>query len=111
MNEEGGHWTLAVIDMEFKTIKYYDSFNGSEKDFVLTLLQTFLTKNYDTECQWEGEYVEGTPKQKNGYDCGVFVCQYAKYISSSQPMSFTQDDMVDIRQKMVVELCENKLFD
>ena len=30
---------------------------------------------------WYTEIVKKIPKQTNLYDCGVFVCQYAKYLS------------------------------
>lgn len=34
--------------------------------------------------------VENIPLQENYYDCGVFACKYAEFISRRAPLTFTQ---------------------
>lgn len=33
------------------------------------------------------------PTQANGYDCGVFVCMYAYYLSMGKELTFTQESL------------------
>ena len=37
------------------------------------------------------------PKQRNNYDCGVFVCRYASAVYSllDQPVTFQEDNQLD----------------
>ena len=35
-------------------------------------------------------YKTNTPQQRNGYDCGVFMCKSADYISQDARLDFTQ---------------------
>ena len=45
----------------------------------------------DLPGQWTCEYsIANTPRQENGFDCGVFICMYAKLISEGAPLQFTQ---------------------
>nr|XP_011313120.1 PREDICTED: uncharacterized protein LOC105272618 [Fopius arisanus] len=39
------------------------------------------------------------PRQKNFWDCGVFLCTYAEYSSRKVPFDFSQDDIRRIRRK------------
>merc|ERR1712228_1002701 len=47
---------------------------------------------------------EDIPLQRNGVDCGVFVCQYAERIARRASMSFGQADMPATRCKMMEEI-------
>lgn len=40
------------------------------------------------------------PTQHGSVDCGVFVIEYAKHLVRQQPMTFTQEDMPSIRNKL-----------
>lgn len=50
------------------------------------------------------------PKQRNGVDCGVFLCKYMDYLSREEPMNFTQDDMSYFRVLIGVEIINGKLL-
>ena len=39
------------------------------------------------------------PKQRNGSDCGVFMCQFADCISRDKVFEFDQKDMQYFRQR------------
>lgn len=106
-----GHWALIVVSFDTKTISYYDSCDPS----AVYLQQCQLILNYLTEeyrnkkndrldvSKWKFECVQ-CPKQNNCYDCGVFVCQYANFISQDLPLSFSQQDMPNFRKKMISQL-------
>ncbi|XP_055300805.1 sentrin-specific protease 1-like isoform X2 [Sitodiplosis mosellana] len=113
---DGGHWCMAIIDMRYRTIKYYNSI-GAPNDAVLTSLLQYLKDEYRDKKReefdmsgWQKENVLGLniPQQDNGYDCGVFSCMYAEFITRNQSLnrdSFSQNDMIYFRKKMTYELC------
>ena len=52
----------------------------------------------------------GVPRQENGHDCGVFICQFAKHYCFNFKNDFCQNDITDyIRDEMAYEL-ENGLI-
>jgi len=50
------------------------------------------------------------PIQQNSSDCGVFMCQYAEYVSRRVPVNFAQSNMAYFRRRMVWEICTGKLM-
>lgn len=59
---------------------------------------------------WQINYQRGIPLQKNGSDCGVFVCKYAECVAFDIPFNFSQKDMPRIRDAMIYELLANTLL-
>ena len=51
------------------------------------------------------------PLQKNGFDCGVFLCQYAEHLSRRAPLDFTQAGMRNYRKRMIYELLTGELLE
>lgn len=56
------------------------------------------------------ENAKDIPRQNNDYDCGVFICMYAEFISRNRQFTFTQDDMEYFRKKMIHEICTGTLL-
>jgi sentrin-specific protease 1 len=56
------------------------------------------------------KYSKGIPQQKNGYDCGVFVCMFAEYLSRNESFDFDQKHMDYFRRKITYEIVHNKLL-
>lgn len=111
----GNHWCLAVIDLRKKTIEYYDSPGNANDSGLKKLLQFFTdamankqAAKKDTK-SWRSSYLKG-PTQSNGSDCGVFVCQFANYVSRDLPIHFTQHDMAYFRKRMAIEILNGKLM-
>jgi len=44
------------------------------------------------------------PQQTNGFDCGIFVCEYAENISRKSNFNFTQKDTDFIRERIKTEI-------
>jgi sentrin-specific protease 1 len=42
-----------------------------------------------------------TPQQQNGYDCGVFTCTCADFLSVGLPLDYSQRDIKEQRKRMV----------
>ena len=56
---------------------------------------------------------QGTPQQENGYDCGVFTCQFLHALSQGEEddFGFTQVDMPYLRRRMIWEIGNAQLRD
>ena len=53
-----------------------------------------------------------TPQQENGFDCGVFTCQFMETLSRGEEFfNFTQKDMPYFRRRMIWEIGNTKLRD
>ncbi|KAI8977985.1 hypothetical protein BDB01DRAFT_294491 [Pilobolus umbonatus] len=109
------HWTLGVIDMKRKTISVYDSLGGNH-DHTLSLLLKYLQQEHKDKKKQEYDvsgWTLSTPKdiplQQNMSDCGVFTCYYAERLSANKPFDFTQDDMIVLRRRMVLNILDKHL--
>ncbi|XP_010149139.1 PREDICTED: sentrin-specific protease 2-like, partial [Eurypyga helias] len=112
------HWTLVVIDVKEKTVRYFDS-AGQDGDSICQTLLQYLKQESQEKRNLELISSEWTihsmqpheiPQQMNGSDCGVFVCKYADFISQEKPMTFTQSHMPYFRKMMVWEIIHQQLL-
>ncbi|KFV08433.1 Sentrin-specific protease 2, partial [Tauraco erythrolophus] len=112
------HWTLVVIDIRKKTIKYFDSMGQKGGKTCETVFQYNLNESRErrnlelTFSEWTLRSMESyeIPQQSNGSDCGVFMCKFADYISRDKPITFTQSHMPYFRKKMVWEIIHQQLL-
>merc|ERR1711916_286275 len=93
ININDSHWTLDVIDIGKKKICYLDSYhNPYEKAFDCLqkyLFDEHLDKKGECKNDWlkfKHERWTNIPQQLNSYDCGVFVCKAAEFISDKMPL-------------------------
>lgn len=109
------HWALAVVDNKRKTISYFDSLASRGNVSAVELLQVYMSKEAERLLLPPVTYDlipgEKTPQQQNGFDCGVFTCTVAKFMSREQPLSFGQQDMRNIRRRMAYEIILQTLLD
>ncbi|KAF3936154.1 hypothetical protein ABW19_dt0201871 [Dactylella cylindrospora] len=105
------HWTLSFINVKKKQFEYYDSLAGNWDP--ISLLREFMKQEVGAkyvDSEWKDYYPrDKTPQQKNGVDCGVFLCKTAEVICRDGIMSFSQDDIPKIRRMMQVELLKGDL--
>lgn len=112
----GMHWCMSIIDFRDKSIRYYDSMGGSNRE-CLPALKKYLEdesldkkkKPYDTS-NWTFEIMKGIPQQMNGSDCGVFSCTFAEFICANREITFSQNDMPYFRMKMVYEILKGRIL-
>jgi len=113
---KGVHWTMAIIDMRKKTILYYDSKGGANKNLLDTLEKYLREESLDKRNQsfdtrnFRIEKARNVPQQKNNNDCGVFSCMIAEYITRNAPITFSQDNVVYFRKKMALEIVDGELW-
>ncbi|XP_072496507.1 sentrin-specific protease 2 [Notamacropus eugenii] len=112
------HWSLVVIDMRKKTIRYLDSM-GQKSHRICNLMLHYLQEESKTKRSRELVSAEWTlesakpyeiPQQSNGSDCGMFTCKYADYLSQDKPITFTQNQMPHFRKRMVWEILHQQLL-
>ncbi|XP_027731055.1 sentrin-specific protease 2 isoform X1 [Vombatus ursinus] len=112
------HWSLVVIDVRKKTIRYLDSM-GQKGHRICSLMLRYLQDESKTKrnkeldpAEWTLESVKAyeIPQQLNGSDCGMFTCKYADYLSQDKPITFTQNEMPHFRKRMVWEILHQQLL-
>ena len=94
----GMHWTLAIVDMKCKEIRYYDSMNGNNAECLRALRNYLRDEHADKKSsarfditEWTCLHVKDIPQQMNGSDCGMFACKFAEFISRGKfEFNFTQ---------------------
>lgn len=111
----GNHWCLICVNFIEKNVKYYDSLGGKNPK-CLNIIFDYLKQEYENKkneefnCSgWKLMDAEDCPKQQNGYDCGVFTCINAEYLSRDAKLDFVQDDMPILRNRICYEILNNRL--
>jgi sentrin-specific protease 1 len=61
---------------------------------------------------WVDYCPRDTPQQENGYDCGVFACQFLEALSRGMdsPFNFSQRNMTFLRRRMILEIACTELL-
>jgi sentrin-specific protease 1 len=92
----GSHWALVVVDMRRKRIEYYDSMDGSGLRYCQTILRYLRDEGLRFGIPVMAEEwslfvpMRGVPKQRNGCDCGVFLCIFVLLLAEGVPLRFDQ---------------------
>ncbi len=111
----GLHFTCAVIYMEQKKIKYYNSLRFDNltrhgcrhkikmQEDTLQVLRKYLQnenekdKHKDLPNEWKLYTMCKVPQQDttNTTDCGVFVCMYCNLILNDYKLDFSQNNITN----------------
>ncbi|KAG1942364.1 sentrin-specific protease 2 isoform X2 [Pimephales promelas] len=114
----GVHWSLAVVDLKTKSVLSYDSM-GQRHDDICNMILLYLKEEFKVKkgkdldlSKWTLSSLRPSeiPQQKNGSDCGVFICKYADYISRGRSLTFRQNHMPYFRKVMIWEILNQKLL-
>ena len=109
VNEDNCHWTLAVVDVVNEELVYYDSYHKRNPQVLDSLWEWYrgmmIVKGEmkDDTAAWPKKYPNDIPEQKNGIDCGVFMCKYADCLGLGDEFEFNEEDMPGFRDDMVVQ--------
>lgn len=111
INIKNNHWACAVIFIQEKRIQFYDSIGGDGTYYMRALLDYVKdewrrkTQGQDLPNVSEWKLVStniNTPRQENGFDCGVFTCMYADFLSMGYPLTFNQEHITKCRQRIAL---------
>ncbi|KAF8528061.1 cysteine proteinase [Hysterangium stoloniferum] len=118
VNHGNVHWTLSAINFRKKRIEAYDSMGHYRPEVYKTLRNYLDLEHRDKKMKpfdftdWVDHFDEDIPKQENGYDCGVFTCQFMESLSRGvEEFAFDQSDMVYIRNRMTWEIGKGKMWE
>jgi sentrin-specific protease 1 len=115
VNMSNVHWACAVIYIQDRKIQFFDSMGGDGMYYMKALLQylkdEWATKNNSQELPALSEWrlitcTADTPKQENGFDCGVFTCMFADFLSVGYPLTFTQDHITRCRERIALSILQ-----
>ncbi|TFY69051.1 hypothetical protein EVJ58_g649 [Rhodofomes roseus] len=118
VNHHNAHWTAAAINFRRKRIESYDSM-GMPRQNVFKLLRGYLDAEHRNKKRepfdfsgWKNFVLVDTPQQENGFDCGVFTCQFLESLSRGEEhFAFKQANMSYLRRRMIWEIGNSKLRD
>jgi sentrin-specific protease 1 len=110
ININNQHWALAVVHMDIKEIRYYDSIFGENKGnpYMESLLRWLKDVGIKTS-DWKCVGVRDIPQQNNGSDCGMFTILFCDFLSDDLPMAFSQKEINHYRKKTVIKLLNGRL--
>lgn len=106
------HWTCVVIYMQEKRIQFYDSMGGDGYHYTDGLMR-YLKDEWAAKKGGELPDVDKwtivgaekrIPRQKNGYDCGVFTCMFADFLSMDRPLTFDQTHINQCRDRIALSI-------
>ncbi|CAL8086002.1 unnamed protein product [Orchesella dallaii] len=117
------HWRLVVVDPRRRVIRAFNSSRKNSRDLLICKnIQRFLEFEETKQTKQRGEiieargnwainFVENIPQQGNSWDCGVFILQYAEYLSRHQSdFDFSQEHMPYYRQRVMHEIISERLL-
>mmetsp|Transcript_16086 Transcript_16086/g.46080 ORF Transcript_16086/g.46080 Transcript_16086/m.46080 type:complete len:223 (-) Transcript_16086:370-1038(-) len=105
---EPSHWTLGVINYKHQRFDYYNSLGNpipaTSRAGMRKLAQWIAgratgsagdpTTGPPDGDKWKFHRM-ACPQQQNWIDCGVFVCQYANYLSTGRPLWQSEDGSIE----------------
>ncbi|XP_078610377.1 uncharacterized protein LOC144881295 [Branchiostoma floridae x Branchiostoma japonicum] len=115
---QANHWGLLVYYPKKKWVILFDSLQVScciNQKTAFERAKRFLTFYLpESELNWKDwtfymPSPDEIPQQKNGDDCGVFVCQYAFHLANKIPLNFSQAAIPNIRKWMALEIHSGSL--
>ena len=89
----GQHWSVVCLDTVSKQMFFMDSF-GQRGDEVMNRIQQFIS--YSSANIYEKISLASVPRQKNSYDCGIFICLYSRQFAINKPPRIIQFQTVDM---------------
>jgi sentrin-specific protease 1 len=123
ININNTHWTLIIVYIQLKIIRYYDSLMGRDiKNHMIHVLKWLKDESKekynnsypvnDEEWQLIDQGEVDLPRQSNGYDCGVFIILYADFRSDNIPWgnSFQQSEILSYRKKICAAILRGTLL-
>ncbi|SCV99977.1 LAFE_0B06700g1_1 [Lachancea fermentati] len=101
INLNQSHWALGVIDIGEMKILYVDSLSSGANSMSFAIMKDL--QNYLME-ESQGKLGENfelchldCPQQPNGFDCGIYVCMNALYLSRKAGLEFDYNSVRKMR--------------
>ena len=114
INQNQMHWVCAVAFMRERKIQFYDSMGSNGMYYLKHLLQYLKDEHQDkNKSPLPGDWelipsTDDTPQQLNGYDCGVFTCMFADFVSRDAPLNFDQSHVTKCRERIALSILQGR---
>lgn len=110
---KNSHWTLMVYIKKYNMLEYFDSLNGKLNINQFKKVRDFLydlgnKSNYKISIKFINHPI--CSQQNNGFDCGIFICQYLKCKILEIPCIIIDTNSKNIRMKMLHEIVSIKIL-
>ena len=121
INLGNSHWVCAVANIRDRRVEWYDSLGRVERKYINAIKRwvkhDFKDKHpntplgsYDTANWAELLNPPTTPRQDDGYNCGVFTAMAASYIGADKPFNYGAQHGDYLRQRMALEVIDVRLW-
>jgi len=119
VNVNNLHWVLVMVDVEHRSLLFFDSLVGRATSSLATVRQ-WLTDEVGSRLgsdaaeawdirAWPGVVDLGLPRRAVRGSCGVFVMAAADCFALGVPLCFSQRNIPALRQRMGVALFVDSL--
>ena len=119
VNIDDTHWALIIVDIKKRHIFWYDSLMScSRTNTYLSALSNYLKsmlkvshQNYMVDYNkspWNSYVRFKTKIQKNKYDCGVYMCMFADFVSDNVDYTTLCDNHMTFFRKHILLSLKNK---
>jgi len=95
------HWCLVIADVAAKQLICLESLDKNNNhclDNLVEYLKVLSGQHFSSKQE------RNVPRQENSFDCGVFVCLYARCLAEKSAINFSQADIPTARKHIVLEL-------
>lgn len=106
---ENNHWILLTADLQRKQLRVLDSLCGRVSESVVEGVIQWLRMLYPAETWFTFPNVVfgDLGVQRDGYNCGVFMCKIAEYLALGLRVKWTSGRSDHARRRMVLDLLQN----
>ncbi|KAK3929244.1 Sentrin-specific protease 3 [Frankliniella fusca] len=110
------HWSLISVDNESKTLTAFDSLNGDHSHALNVILDFLECEAYRhgvhfQRYDYKVTHADDIARQDNSYDCGPFICFYARRVCESKGCSASASYMSSLRLKLMKEILRCSLIE
>jgi hypothetical protein len=106
------HWGCAAVFIQLKRIQYYDSMHYDGMFWLEGIFKYLQDEHLDKKNvqlpnkeEWKLIPCQNScPMQENGYDCGVFTCAFADFLSSGMELRFDQSYVTELRNRIALSI-------
>jgi Ulp1 family protease len=122
-NHQNWHWFLVVVYIPERRIISYDSSNLSHDDYLDIIEKSLLDEATHRQLEdivdlatgafkipFTKEKYKDMPRQRNNYDCGVFMLMLINFLIDSIPIHLlSQKDMASYRITLAADIIHQKM--
>ncbi|XP_076817839.1 sentrin-specific protease 3-like [Clavelina lepadiformis] len=108
------HWSLLCARPNRHTIEVYNSMPmTTDEEECVAMILTAVEKEYNeitkAKFSWTISTSPNLPQQQNAYDCGVYVCMFARKILYNLTLLIFPSNVTEFREWLRQELIDNKI--